>query len=234
MAGGIVIERRNSTNASALAVGGRFGRFGPEKEKVVWQADIKESLTMEQLKEAWRRYDELASRVSRSEITFYNLARYVLKNNIFSARDIENFNIAIAEFQEDEKDVVFGHKAGLFLSVLMNSGKGNEHTIHTRHLHPLLSCLGIHNRKSIRVKGDIGGCVGAFMEDGMVLIEGDVGHSVGHYMRNGTIIVRGDAGNGVGHGMRGGEISIEGDYGSISNSLRSGRIYHKGELIVEK
>jgi hypothetical protein len=53
-------------------------------------------------------------------------------------------------------------------------------------------------------------------------------------MEKGSITVIGDAGNNIGEGMRGGEIHLEGDCSGLSGSIVGGRIYHKGNLIVDK
>jgi hypothetical protein len=79
------------------------------------------------------------------------------------------------------------------------------------------------------------------MLGGKVVVKGDVDDRLGHEMRGGLVIIEGNAGELVGgtkneddiHNMDGGEIHIMGEIGSLGNVER-GKIYHKGELIVDK
>lgn len=86
---------------------------------------------------------------------------------------------------------------------------------------------------SITVKGSTAQQVGENMEGGSIIVEGDTGHWVGSWMESGSITVKGNAGEDVGEHMKGGEIYLLGNYESIAN-IEGGKIYHKGELIVDK
>jgi hypothetical protein len=48
-------EQRTATEVAATAIGRRFKRFGPESEKAVGKADVKEDEISRQLREAWKR-----------------------------------------------------------------------------------------------------------------------------------------------------------------------------------
>jgi hypothetical protein len=116
-------------------------------------------------------------------------------------------------------------------------------------------------RGSILLEGDAGHNLGEEMEGGSIVVNGDVGEKLGYGMKGGLITVNGDAGkdphwwgfgtgygmgagmiivNGFAHGrvgekMSGGEIHLNGDYGDIDRErIISGRIFHKGKLMVDK
>jgi len=93
--------------------------------------------------------------------------------------------------------------------------------------------LNMHGGELI-IKGNVTYNLGEFMEDGKIILEGNAGEDVGGYMYGGIIIVNGNAGKHVGSHMKGGEIHLNGDYESLSNKIEGGKIYHKGELILEK
>jgi formylmethanofuran dehydrogenase subunit C len=52
-------------------------------------------------------------------------------------------------------------------------------------------------------------------------------------MAGGRITIEGNAGKLVGNHMRGGEIRLNGDFVSLG-AVKSGKVYHKGKLIVDK
>ncbi len=86
----------------------------------------------------------------------------------------------------------------------------------------------------IILKGDTGNEVGSRMADGSIVVEGNAHDFVGAYMDGGEITIGGNT-RGLGHHMRGGRISINGNFEFISTGqMISGKIFHKGELIVEK
>ena len=111
----------------------------------------------------------------------------------------------------------------------------------------------------IHIEGNVGQSLGRRMRGGLIEIKGNAGNYVGsgfdsdynvlsflstailgeeydqtlRGMKGGKIIVRGSSGEKVGGNMTGGEIHVEGEIGSIGNVIH-GKIYHKGELIVDK
>ncbi len=110
---------------------------------------------------------------------------------------------------------------------------------------------------SIIVNGNCGETIGYDMAGGSILVNGNAGDEVGHEMRGGDIIVTGDTGlrtgimmhggkvtvNGhaalfAGEAMRGGELYLNGTFSDFKEVLAlnavNGRIFHKGELIVDK
>lgn len=229
---------------------GRFARYAPEGEKQTRQAEVVEDETLKQLKDAYRRsvceyyYETMEVFDEPYEDSLKNL-----EGINYTAEDVEKFTIALAEFQ-DEKD--FSKKAGLFLSALINNGNDTDYTVITNHLSEPLHCFAYKNRKNIVVEGNVGESFAHYMEAGTVLIQGDAGDHLANRMIDGEITVEGNVGFGAasiqggkvtikgnaGHSfgsMQGGEIHIEGEYGSISaHYIRSGKIYHRGKLIVDK
>ncbi len=215
--------------AVILAANKRFGRYGTEHEHIVRKAEVKKDPAVEGLKELYRKTKALDS---ENEDSIHDRMVYSLKNHSHSAADIQQFSIALAEFQEE---IWFFINAGLFLSALMNNGKDNNYVIHTRHLSVPIIHLGYKNTKNITVKGDVGNTVGYSMEKGLITVKGDADAWIGYKMNGGTICVEGDAGTAVGTWMNGGEIHIEGEIcGSTSTLITHGKIYHKGKLIVDK
>ncbi|NYZ74442.1 hypothetical protein H0O00_04835 [Candidatus Micrarchaeota archaeon] len=229
----------------ALAMANRFGRYKPETEQTVRKVEVVENETLKKMKTVWK-----TRRYNYSITNGYGEMLESIKNRRYSAKDIENFNLALVEFQNGLR---FSEKAGQFLSALINSSKDSEFVIHTYHLARLVHHLGCRNTKNIAVKGDIGRWAGNTMDGGALIVEGDAGSFVGQMMKGGTITVGGDVGSQLGNGMhggsitvrgnsgelvgflmRGGEIHIEGDYVSIADNIIHGKIFHKGKLIVDK
>ncbi len=184
-----------------------FGRYKREEIKEVRKPDVIVG-KVEDLKKAWVAYK------------YTNLGNYpneekkcleIIKGMQYSAKDVENFSIALAEFQDDKN---FGQKAGFFLSVLINNCQDESYVIHTRHLHVEISYIGFQNTKDITIDG--GACwVGWRMQGGRIIVNGDVNHLVGHEMQDG-------------------EIHINGSCESISTKISGGRIYYREKLVYPK
>ena len=230
-----------------VAAGSKFEKYKPEEERDVRKVTVERDAALEQLIAAWKKYDYVS--------TPYHVEAYLnalkrIKGLDYSSKDVENFCIALAGFQ-DEKS--FSDKAGHFLSALINNGKDTEYVINTRHLTVEIHGLGHRNTKSITVNGNAGAQVGAYMEGGSITVNGNAGEyvgldmkrgsitvngnanqHVGYEMEGGCITVNGDADWGVGAYMGGGEIHIEGDCKGLSEQIEGGKIYHKGVLIVDK
>lgn len=251
-------ERKHIARPGTTRADHRFGRYKKEEKREVRQADVKEDTeVMRQLKELWKAYryqDYRGGEWAADTSTYYNLICRASKKIRYSAKDVERFSIALAEFQ-DEK--YFDIKVGLFLSALINKGKDKDYVIHTSHLFKPPNVLGYLNRKNITVNGDVGdwagqrmkrgtiivngnagGCVGGDMrgygmKGGTILIRQNASYSVGNCMRGGKIILEGNAGTFFGSWMNGGEIHIQGNFESLANNVFVGKIYHKGELIVK-
>jgi hypothetical protein len=86
----------------------------------------------------------------------------------------------------------------------------------------------------IRINGHVADSVGAEMKAGTIRVNGNAGFDAGHWMRGGTVVVHGSAGDDVGKWMAGGSLHINEGGIRISTRFRSGKIFHKGVLIVDK
>jgi hypothetical protein len=245
MAGSVVTERK-SLEPTRTAVGGRFGKFGPEVEKASRKAETKENEAIRRMKAAWRacEWDEI-----KGIDGYHEAILQIVKNLRYTAKDVENFSLVLAEFQDGE---YFSWKAGIFLSTLINKGKDCDYVIRTQHLATPPDNLGICNEKNIIVDGDVGhnlgyrmesGCitvegdaesdVGSSMEDGNITIKGNAGLHVGQNMLRGRIIIKGNVGHCVGWQMKGGNITIEGNAGhSIGVEISGGEIYIHGDYMT--
>jgi hypothetical protein len=225
MAGLKTKKDRKTSDASVLEIGGRFSRYGKEKEVTVRETEIKEDKVIEQLKVVFRRLDEA---VVPTPEKFYSIALELLEGLTYSSDDVERFSLTLLEFKDEE---YFREKAGIFLSALINNGRDNDYTVHTNHLGISLSYLGYKNRKNILIKGDGGYGLGLWMESGSISVEGDVKIHVGWNMKGGTITVKGCARDEVGRGMNDGIIRIEGDAGSsVGNFMDGGEIHLSGKF----
>jgi len=231
----------------SLALGSKFDKYKPEEEKEVRKLDAREEEVLMQLKAAWKGFRHGSPTTEED----YKNASEQVRAISYSARDVENFSIVLAEFQDEEK---FSERAGIFLSALINNGTDSDYVIHTQHLSQATSELGYRNIKNIIVDGDAGEWVGLDMKEGSITVHGnvkvrlgndmlggtitvngDVDAYVGSSMKGGCIIVNGYGGDSAGLAMKGGEIHLNGDYEPIMKvNVFGGKIYHKGVLIVDK
>jgi hypothetical protein len=247
---------RSGKNEAPAAASSKFGGFGPEIERQIRKQDLVSNPAIEEMKGAWAGFKEFAMPDGFNEDAIdiasgHQFAiRGAIKNMIYRAKDVENFSISLSGFQDDMN---FPYVAGLYLSILIDSCPEDGAIIHTIHLARLIDGLGSHNRKRFSVDGDVNESIGGQMTDGAIIVSGNAGNGVGAGMTGGIITVKGDAGEGVGYTMRGGtiivegsakgdvgdwmeggEIRIEGRIDIIANSMKHGKIFHKGELIVDK
>jgi formylmethanofuran dehydrogenase subunit C len=207
-----------------VSAGKRFGRYKTEKERAVRKSDVKEDKTLRQLKDAWRNF---VWGKPYSSMDTYSYILSDIEGINCSSEDVERFNLALAEFQDEDR---FPLKAGLFLSALINTGKDAEYRLHTEHIERRIESLGFMNTKKLVILGPAGSSVGHSMRSGEILVKGDAAERAGDAMRGGkleiegnagrnpgwimgagTILVRGNAGRMAGHGMNGGKLEILGD-----------------------
>lgn len=244
-------QDRNAGTAASK----KFSRYKKEDEKAVRKTDVRQDKVLEQLKRAFKAiniFDELAKDgdIRLSDAYEAISTASVVTSLRCSSKDIEKFSLVLVEFQRERW---FSDKAGLFLSALINNGDDNDYMIHTANLEWSVGNLGYKNTKNIVVRGDVGDNIGESMGGGTITVEGDACNFVGYWMeggdirirgnvdemagwlmKGGTITVEGDAGISVGYGMFGGVIHLEGGYSDIGDRIKGGKIYHKGELIVDK
>ncbi|NYZ74491.1 hypothetical protein H0O00_05080 [Candidatus Micrarchaeota archaeon] len=250
MAGAIARREIVVPKIPALAMANRFSRYKPETERAVRKVEVVEDKTLKKMKDAWKSCGYVYSD------KYYPEMLETVKKLEYSAKDVEKFSIALAEFRGErasahEFGIVLGfvHKAGFFLSALMNNCKDSEFVVHTNHLAKPIIYLGYRNTKNIIVNGNVGDYLGEYMEGGTITVEGTAGDRVGCSMEGGTIIVKGNAGDEVGYAMEGGTITVKGnagdDVGERMNGgeihlnggyngragFKHGKIFHKGKLI---
>jgi len=120
-----------------------------------------------------------------------------------------------------------GHDAGLFMHGGRVIIKGDTGPF------PASCMLG----GELIIEGNAQHCPGSEMSGGSVIIKGDVTENLGWWMDGGSITVFGNAGRLVGgegmYALQGGTLYLMGDYISF-DQVKSGKIYHKGKLIVDK
>jgi formylmethanofuran dehydrogenase subunit C len=199
----------------------RFDKYKPEEEKVVRKIEVVENRALGRLKKAWDAcdYDYDVDR-------FYARALHAVKRMAYSAKDVENFSTALSAFQEEAG---FSGKVGVFLSALINGGKGRDYVVHTSHLSMPVGYLGFRNTKNITVWGDIQHYTGYEMKSGSITINGNVKFYIGRDMKGGSITVSGNAEAFAGYDMRRGSITVKGDIGDFAGiAMQSGTITVEG------
>jgi formylmethanofuran dehydrogenase subunit C len=217
----MLAEAQRTIPDARLSVSKRFGRFKDEDEKAVRAPHVVEDETLKQLKEAW---NKAHLEVLENEGRCYSSCLFAIKGIQYTAKDVEKFSIALAEFQDME---IFYVKAGYFLSALINNCPDSDFVIHTKHLDEKINCLGLFNTKNITIAGDAGDCLGFWMTGGKITVEGNAGEGAGKEMKNGEIVIDGDADYYLGYGMHGGKITVEGNTGN-----HAGKLMENGEIIV--
>ncbi len=205
-----------------------FDRYKREAPQVVREAKVEENKAVQKLKKAWEiasnKYGVDRTSFYRTTKSILNSAHAVIKDLKYSAKDVEMFSLALAEFQDEE---YFAERAGIFLSVLINNGQDESYLVHTFHLGQEIEHFGYENKKNVIVNGDGGRNSFKEMKSGAVTINGNGGWHVGDAMSGGTLIIKGDADEGVAYLMSGGRITVEGNASIAAGAHMSG-----GVLIV--
>lgn len=239
---GVTIPRSRVANPGTVAVDW-FSKFKPEDEKEILIPKVVENETLQKMKIA---IDLFSESYCPTNLDKYNNAAKLLRQIEYSARDVTNFSLALAQLKLNE------YVVGFFMSALVNESKEEKLTVITEHLDPPPHVFGAWNLKHILVRGNLGEDVGAYMRGGSITVLGDVsdllgekmtggtvtvngnaGIYVGHFLEGGTIILNGNARGTVGEYMEGGTIHINGEYPQISHDIKKGDIFHKGKQIVK-
>jgi len=223
-----VVCARESGKSAILAASGRFGGYRREPLHDVRMLIVESSPALDELKKAWAGYkcpDIRREYFSQEQIYAKILDR--IKTSKYSATDVEEFSIALVEFQNEAN---FSYKAGFFLSALINNCQEDKFVIHTAHLEHI-DHLGFCNTKNITVDGDVGDFVGRQMKEGTITLIGNAHDFIGSRMEGGVITVAGNAGDWSGYKMRGGTIIVRGNAGKeIGCTLKSGSIIVEGDV----
>jgi len=157
---------------------------------------------------------------------FINQMDTKMKDRIVKARDIYNFSVLIAQYQDADMFSIF---AGHFLGYLVDHCIDDKITFKTKHLRETPNEFTIREDKEVEVFGNMGS-VGRNMESGRLILYGNAGNYVGFHQSGGDIIIAGDCGDSLGYMMHGGSISVNGNAGKkIGNSMSGGEIYLYGD-----
>ena len=203
----------------------KFSKYKPEEEKAVRTPEVVKYET--QLKLAWNMIWYKSTAYQRFHADYENMLDMV-KTLEYSAKDIEEFSLALGEFQGEK---YFANKAGLFLSALINNCNDKDFIIHTVQFTEPLGYIGYRNTKNIVVNGDAGELCGERMEGGSIIVNGDAGDCCGEEMEGGTITVEGHAGHSCGERMKGGAITVKGNACVWCGlNMRGGSITVKGDV----
>ncbi len=256
---GTVLRKKVVAHTSALAINRMFGKYKPEQEHSIRMPEVRETEVLKKISDVWKEFRlfQPTTGDSSRESLYNQMVGYIvafLKDPPVSPEDIEQFSVALANFQ-DEK--FFDEKAGLFLSGLINTGKYGNYLVHTAHLGVLPGCLGYKNSKKLTINGDAGSFTGKGQwASGEIQIEGNAGFGVGIGGKIGTasygkiqvrgnvddfagygtwgciIHVQGDAGDYLGYEARGGEIHIQGNAGkNVGEGMNGGEIHIEGKIL---
>ena len=223
-----MVERRirnNITNADD-----RFGGYKPEIDSPVRKLKVEHGETLRELKTIFRKFlrKNIKGTQERGFLTAQDVAKEMIADISYTAKDVEKFSLVLAEFQH-EKD--FPERAGRFLSVLINKGKDSNYVLHTGHLEHI-SYIGVENIKNIVIEGDGGDEVAYGMESGKIVLKGDTGSAAGDFLSGGELIIKGNSGNGLGRSMSGGKIILHGNLNNPCIYVSAGDMMRGGEIII--
>jgi hypothetical protein len=225
---------RRTNDVPAMTIRGRFRGYKPEAEKASRKAEVKENEALTQLKAVWKDWQYHVGEGVDGNYRYISRiveSSQIVENLQYTEKDVEDFSIIVAEFQDD---YLFSVKAGIFLSALINYGDGKDFVIQSRHLMAppdyLGYLLGHENEKNVIVDGDIGNGVGLGMICGSIIVKGNADSSVGMEMKSGSIIVSGDVGHLIGSSMKGGSIVVGGNAGGIGDRISGGDITVNGDI----
>lgn len=236
------------------SIGAGFKRLKGLLEESSKPLHVAPNARMQKLEELWNalvlRPEEMtvdSCPTNPDQFFYLKIKNEILKGYKFSSKEIEEFSLALVRHQEEYR---FDMKAGLFLSTLINMSDDSSFVLHTYHLNTSLFYLGMHNTKDIVIYGDGGKDVGKHMSDGKIRVKGNAVR-VGAYATAGAIIVEGnckwpglllqgaiihvngDSTEKVGEGMASGAICLFGNYTQLGD-ITGGKVFHKGELILDK
>jgi formylmethanofuran dehydrogenase subunit C len=217
-------KQKQPERPDALAFASKFKRYAPENEKAVRKTEVVEDETLKQLKAAWKACNVVSG--ARTDYLYAKM-RETVGMLEYSAKDVENISLVLAEFQNEER---FSEEAGIFLSALIDGGREDAFVIHASHFAEPVRFIAYENKKKVTVKGDTGSLLGGHMQDGSIILEGNADKYVGYHMTGGSITVEGDADENAGDSMAGGYITIKGNAGSsVGNRMTGGSIIVEGD-----
>jgi len=230
----------------------KFGGYKREAPKAIRAPKVKENRA---LAEAHRLYadfydgergrrDDLARGACYEE--FVHASR-LLEGADMSAKTITEFSITFDDcLLPEHKNKPHRYYEGIFISAMVKKAKEMDFVIHlTEDVRRIVGFIGYENEKNIRVYGDVGDSSFIRMSSGTVEILGHACGNLAEQMSGGRIVIHEDYWGHVsycyiGHKMTGGEIRIKGksnpqlELEPLVKRIEHGRVYYKGELIVDK
>jgi hypothetical protein len=223
----IQCHRRNKEPPNMAAVK-KFRGYKHESKKTLRSAELNADPILRRISALFRECLEIDTGVSSFEDHSKAAASGVngLESVYYTPEDVERFTLSLTEFQHHDN---FIHRAGLFLSYLINDGAHDRYVIQTSHLSERLECIGYLNTKNIIIEGPAGNSVGLGMIKGSIIVRGDADGFVGKEMRGGELTVTGNVGTLMGWRMRGGHVFVHGNAGNrVGKWMFGGRITIKG------
>ena len=191
---------------------------------------IEKSLGLEKIIEYFELYNQIISFLSCN--SFKSVSNIMIPKE-YTSNDITQFSITIQKEQLVNVHNTYSHYSH-YLNSLIYHCKEKEIIIITKHLNCELKYLVDNSQdKKIIIIGPAGNWAGSYLLSGILDIQGYCGDFLGFNMHDGTIIVNGNAGKNIGFKMINGNICITQDYGSISQQIYSGNIYHQGKQIIK-
>ncbi|MFH0860805.1 MAG: hypothetical protein V1921_06355 [Candidatus Altiarchaeota archaeon] len=83
----------------------------------------------------------------------------------------------------------------------------------------------------VHIHRGVGVCAGECMRGGTLIVDKNAGDWTGARMVGGDLIIKGNAGEYTCNGMEGGRVDIGGRIKNLSDEIKGGEVYHKGEKI---
>jgi formylmethanofuran dehydrogenase subunit C len=225
MAGSVEVARRIA-DAPATAARKRFGHYKKVKSRAVRKAEVQENEKLKRILQVWHSCRSVPIEIGNE----HKAMQEATKGLCCTANEIEAFCLLLSDFQDKEG---FSNYAGIFLSALMHNGKDDEYVINIRHLDAKLNFISIFRQMNVTIEGDVDSSIGRRLKGGTLIIAGDVGPCLGEYMEEGDILVHGNADAKVGHSMSGGRITVHGSVRRHAGYyMRGGLIDVKGNAFI--
>lgn len=201
-------HRKRDTTAP-LSARKRFGKYKEETGRATRNVRVQRSESLGRLMAAWEKYD--FSPIDYTENLYekrnFRRAWQVLHGMEISSRDVAEFCVAVAEFQDMAE---FSDRAGHLISAMIRKSPDQDFALHTGHFERPLRFLGFCNSKNVVIEGSVGAMLGTEMSGGMIEVKGDAGYNVGTCMSGGIIEISGDAGRYLGDRLKAGKIIVDG------------------------
>lgn len=250
---------KSKLNTSLSARRG-FKRYGVNVDRArVGKPIVKKDKVLEQLIAAFNK-TKCSSRRAPNYDTARNTI-YAIGKTLYSQKEIERFSRILPVFQHEdrfgeragmflsalinlgyEKKYIV-HTDPLIIPVDF-LGYKNKKKILVKGDIGHSGGQGMHCGEMI-VEGKAKSHVGFYLKGGCITVKQKAGDYIGSLMDNGRITIGGSSGEHIGWGMKGGVIHLDGDYKSIfwwegkevegidTGKMEGGRIYHKGNLIID-